>query len=213
MHKLQRGSAPACLSHYQHGRDNWDVVCPNDKAKIWQALEAMQSQRCAYCEAAIAEGNRQIEHFVQKARDPRVTFKWDNLFGSCKRNDSCGNHKDHRAAPYNPADLLKPDLDDPDHYFVFVADGTIQIRADLNDADRQRASETLRIFNLDAEHGALRRMRYTAAIGYVQIAEELWSLCDEFSEDEWQQLLDDELAATAHLPFVTVIRHTLCRMS
>ena len=115
MHKLQRGSAPACLSHYQHGRDNWDVVCPNDKAKIWQALEAMQSQRCAYCEAAIAEGNRQIEHFVQKARDPRVTFKWDNLFGSCKRNDSCSSHavvygtspKSLKTIVLPPADIIE----------------------------------------------------------------------------------------------------------
>lgn len=213
MHKLRRGAAPACLSHYQHGRDNWGAVCRDDKAEIWQALEVMQSQRCAYCEAAIAEGNRHIEHFVQKGRDPRVTFKWDNLFGSCNREDSCGKYKDHRAGAYNPADLLKPDAVDPDHYLVFVADGTIQLRAGLNDADRQRASETLRVFNLDAQHGALRHMRQRETAGYVPIAEELWALFDELSEDEWQQLLDDELAATAHLPFVSAIRHTLCRMS
>lgn len=213
MHKLQRGAAPACLSHYQHGRDNWGAVRRDDKVEIWLALEAMQSQRCAYCEAAIAEGNRHIEHFVQKGRDPRVTFQWGNLFGSCNREDTCGKYKDHCAGVYNPADLLKPDVDDPDHYFVFVADGTIQLRAGLNDADRQRASETLRVFNLDAQHGALRHMRQRETAGYVPIAEELWALLDEFSEDEWQQLLDDELAATAHLPFVSAIRHTLCRTS
>lgn len=213
MHKLQRGAAPACLSHYQHGRDNWGAVSRDDKVEIWLALEAMQSQRCAYCEAAIAEGNRHIEHFVQKGRDPRVTFQWGNLFGSCNREDTCGKYKDHCAGAYNPADLLKPDVDDPDHYFVFVADGTIQLRAGLNDADRQRASETLRVFNLDAQHGALRHMRQRETAGYVPIAEELWALLDEFSEDEWQQLLDDELAATAHLPFVSAIRQTLCRTS
>lgn len=213
MHKLQRGPAPACLFHYQHGRDNWGAMRRDDKVEIWQALETMQRQRCAYCEAAITEGNRHIEHFVQKGRDPRVTFQWDNLFGSCNREDSCGKYKDHCAGAYNPADLLKPDVDDPDHYFVFVADGTIQLRASLSDADRQRASETLRVFNLDAEHGALRHMRQRETAGYVPIAEELWALFDEFSEDEWQQLLDDELAATAHLPFVSAIRHTLCRMS
>lgn len=213
MRQLQRGVAPSCLARYRHGRDNWSALSGADRAEIWQALEAMQSQCCAYCEAAIAADNRHIEHFVQKGRDPRVTFQWDNLFGSCNREDSCGKYKDHCAGAYNPGDLLKPDVDDPDHYFVFVADGTIQIRAGLNDADRQRASETLRIFNLDAEHGALRRMRHAAAIGYVQTAEELWSLSDEFPEEEWQQLLDDELNATAHLPFVTAIRHTLCRLS
>ncbi|MDI3183250.1 retron Ec78 anti-phage system effector HNH endonuclease PtuB [Pseudomonas paracarnis] len=213
MHRLQRGPAPICLARHRHGRDNWSALDGADRTEIWQTLEAMQSRRCAYCEAAIAEGNRHIEHFVQKGRDPRVTFQWDNLFGSCNREDSCGKYKDHGAGAYKPGDLLKPDVDDPDHYFVFVADGTIQLRAGLNDTDRQRASETLRVFNLDAEHGALRHMRQRESAGYVPIAEELWTLFDEFPEDEWQQLLDDELAATTHLPFVSAIRHTLCRMS
>ncbi len=212
MHKLQRGTAPACLSSYKHGRDNWGAVTREHKAEIWRELESMQGQRCAYCEAAISAVSRHIEHFMQKGRDPRVTFQWDNLFGSCCREKSCGNHKDPLAGTYNPADLLKPDVDDPDHYFIFVADGTIQLRADLSSADRQRASETLRIFNLDAEHGALRSMRQKAVAGYVQTAETLWSLYEEIPEDEWQQLLNEELAAVAHLPFVTTIRHTLCRI-
>ena len=97
MHRLQRGAAPICLARYRHGRDNWSALDGADRTEIWQTLEAMQSQRCAYCEAAIAEGNRHIEHFVQKGRDPRVTFQWDNLFGSCNREDSCGKYKDHGA--------------------------------------------------------------------------------------------------------------------
>jgi hypothetical protein len=69
------------------------------------------------------------------------------------------------------------------------------------------------VFNLDAEHGALRQMRKAATSGYLQTAETLWALAEEFDDDEWQQLIDEELAAIADLPFVTAIRHTLCRMS
>lgn len=212
MHKLQRGAAPACLDRYQHGRDNWGDLSGKDKAEIWQKLEAMQGKRCAYCEIAIIEGHRHIEHFIQKGRDPRVTFQWSNIFGSCNRNESCGRHKDS-CGTYNAADLLKTDVDDSDDFLVFVSDGTIVPRVGLDAAQRRRAKETLRVFNLDAQNGALRQMRRSAVAGYIQTAEELWSLRHEFPEDEWQQLLDKELTDTAYLPFVTAIHHTLRRMS
>lgn len=213
MHHLNRSLAPGCLAKYQHGRDNWSDLNAADRADLWHALDAMQGKRCAYCEAGVSQGRRHIEHFVQKGRDPRITFLWDNLFGSCNREDTCGKHKDHKAGNYSDSDLLKPDMDEPDDYLVFVQDGTITPRQDLNDAQRKRAEETLRVFNLDAEHGALRQMRRAATAGYLQTAEVLWSMVDDFTDEEWQQLLGEELAAIADLPFVTAIRHTLCRMS
>jgi uncharacterized protein (TIGR02646 family) len=213
MHRLNRGQTPLCLSKYQHGRNNWRDLTDQDREEIWQALEAMQGSRCAYCEAGITQYRRHIEHFVKKGRNPRVTFQWENLFGSCNREDSCGKYKDHSASPYSDADLLKPDVDDPDDFLIFVHDGTIQPRQNLDAVQQRRAEETLRVFNLDAEHGALRQMRKAATSGYLQTAETLWALAEEFDDDEWQQLLDAELAAIADLPFVTAIRHTLCQMS
>lgn len=172
----------------------------------------MQGQRCAYCEAAISPGYRHVEHFEQRHRRAALTFAWSNLFGSCNRGESCGKHKDHRAGAYNPAHLVKPDVDDPDHFFVFVADGTIQVRDGLSASDERRAKETLRIFNLDAEGGALRHMRRAAAFGYQQTAEEIWMMADEFTEAELRQLIETELNITCHLPFATAIRHTLSRV-
>jgi uncharacterized protein (TIGR02646 family) len=212
MHKLQRGNAPTCLSNYRHGKNNWSEVTPTEKASIWNALEAMQGTLCGYCEADISNGQKHIEHFQQKSRAPAVTFLWSNLFGSCNRDDSCGKHKD-RCATYNPTDLIKPDVDDPESFFVFVSDGTIAVRKGLSQQDTRRANETLRIFNLDAQHGPLRRMRQQAAAGYLQTGEVLLSLASEYPPEEWQPLLDGELAATAHLPFATTIKHTLSRQS
>ena len=212
MHKLQRGNAPVCLANYQHGRDNWGDVTPGDKGIIWAELDAMQGQRCGYCEADISKGQKHVEHFRQKSRNATATFLWSNLFGSCNREDSCGKHKD-RCEAYNPADLIKPDIDDPDIFFMFVSDGTIAVRHNLSDHDRHRASETLRILNLDAHHGPLRRMRQQAAAGYLQTAEEFFALAAEYSPQDWQPLLDDEVAATANLPFVTAIKHVLTRQT
>lgn len=208
MHKLDRSCAPACLARFKHGRDNWSAVSKQDKAEIWAALEAMQGPRCAYCEAGITPDSRHIEHFVQKDRRPALTFAWDNLFGSCNREDSCGKHKD-RLPPYDAAALIKPYLDDPDDYFVFTSLGTIAVRSGLSPAQQRRAEETLRVFNLDAEHGALRYQRQQAAVGYVQDAEFFAEMALLLPEADWLPALQKVLSDVSELPFATTIRHVL----
>lgn len=210
MHRLNRGAAPACLSAYQYGVHQWANGIPSssEKSDIWACLEAMQQTRCAYCEADLVACDKHIEHFRQRSRHPQGTFDWTNLFGSCNRKDTCGKHKDGYGQ-YNHADLLKPDVDDPDDFLVFVSDGTIVPKGGLSPYARQRALETLRVFNLDAKHGALRHMRRAAAAGYLQTAEEFRNFAAEFDEADWRPLLDQEIAAISHLPFVTAIRHAL----
>jgi len=212
MHKLKRPQSPSCLSRYQHGRDNWSLVTPEDKEKIWQQLHAMQGNLCAYCESSLLTQSGQrdahIEHFQQKGKDPKATFEWSNLFGSCNRKISCGRHKDTRPA-YDPALPIKMDEEDPDHFFLFVSDGTIAINAELSEPEKERAQGTLVIFNLDAKHGALRQMRKNAVQGYLQTAEELAEMAAVFDEEEWLPFFMAEIEAIKGLPFETAIRHTL----
>ncbi len=166
----------------------------------------MQGKRCAYCEAEIVDNNRHIEHFRQRSRYPQGTFKWDNLFGSCNRPDNCGKHKD-QCSDYDYHDLIKPDIEDPEKFFLFITDGTIQIRSELNKKDTQRASETLCIFNL--KNGSLRHMRKRAVIGYLQTAEEIQKMAADFSKEDIQAYLQKEISDTAHLPFATAKKHAL----
>lgn len=210
MHKLARLQAPNCLSAFKHGRDNWSAVTPENKTKIWVDLHKMQGNRCAYCECELQNGKKHIEHFRQKetSKYPQGTFQWDNLFGSCNNPNSCGIHKD-QSGSYNHLDLIKPDIEDPEKFFLFGFDGTINIREGLTANERQRAQETLRVFNLDAEHGPLRQMREKAAIGYRQTAQEILEMANEFDESDWLPLLQEELNAAKDLAFVTAIRHTL----
>ncbi|WP_084267362.1 retron Ec78 anti-phage system effector HNH endonuclease PtuB [Azohydromonas lata] len=210
MHKLNRGTAPRCLNNYKHGRDNWDAVSSSDKQEIWVELDAMQGARCAYCECAIAPKKRHIEHFVQRDRNPSLTFAWANLFGSCLRKGTCGDYKD-KLPLYDPADLVKPDIEDPDNFFVFTVEGNIGIRRGISPRDQHRAEETLRILNLDAKHGPLRSMRREAARDYVETAECLAELASQLSQEELQALVQEEIEKTAGQPFATVIRHVLSR--
>ncbi|MFZ4802600.1 MAG: retron Ec78 anti-phage system effector HNH endonuclease PtuB [Chlorobium sp.] len=210
MHKLERSSAPECLSQYSPEKDRWKSVTPENRAQIREQLNAMQQQRCAYCENSTAGNNAQhIEHFRQRSEYPQGTFEWKNLFGSCNRNHSCGKHKDSLAGQYNYQDIIKPDEEDPDHFFCFTQHGTIEIRQHLSERDRHRASETLRIFNLDAQHGPLRSMRKSTLQGYLQTAEEFAAMAEQFEEKEWRPLLEEELYRIKDLPFATAIKHLL----
>lgn len=212
MHKLHRAEAPpSCLSRFRHGLNHWEEVSGADRKAIWEKLDDMQQGRCAYCENAFSFKKSRyvahIEHFRQQGRFPQGTFDWSNLFGSCERQDSCGKYKD-KCGAYNPADLIKPDVEDPEVFFVFVVDGSIAIRQGLSENQQHRAKQTLRIFNLDAKYGALRQMRESMVSGYKQTAEELWALAIEYP-DEYPELLQQELDAVANLPFVTAIKHIL----
>ena len=146
---ITRPIAPICLANYRHGRDNWSQVTPDHKTQVWQQLNKMQKQRCAYCERSIYNrdtvqptSNAHIEHFRQKAanRYPQGMFEWGNLFGSCNNEDSCGKHKD-KLNEYNHLDLIKMDQEETDDFFHFVSDGTITIPKVIGNAVRRQGSE------------------------------------------------------------------------
>lgn len=208
MKKLTRGAAPACLGSFHHGQETWKDVSSDQKEEIWEGLHAMQRERCAYCECDIKNSRRHIEHFIQKGRIPSETFNWENLFGSCCIKDTCGDRKD-RVGIYSHADVLKPDVDDPDDFLLFVPDGTIVPLKCLVGNHEVRARTTLDVLGLHHKNGQLRNMRRQAVIGYIQTAEEFAKFSEEDPENmlEWRELLEEELQSIADLPFSTAIRH------
>ena len=211
MHLLRRGPAPSCLAHYHHGAYNWtqNSPTPTERDEIRVELERMQGRRCAYCEGDLDVHGQHIEHFRQRERYPQGTFAWDNLFWLCEREDTCGKHKD-KCGVYPPSDLIKPDVENPEHFFLFASNGTIAIRsATLTPVEQRRAAETLRIFNIDEVRGPLRYMRQAHCAGYLQTAEELQTIAAIWPPDDWLPFLEAELAQTSHLPFCTAIKHTL----
>lgn len=212
MHKLHRDPVPPSgLNNYQHGRDTWSRTCPTQQERdaIWEKLNAMQGQRCAYCEGQMDQANRHIEHFQQRGRYPQGTFNWHNLFGSCNRVGTCGDHKD-KCGVYPHQNLIKSDIEDPEVFLVFTPNGSIRPRSNLSPDDDHRAKETIRILALD---GVLNQIRRAEVAGYIQTAEAFAELAQHFPEDEWLPELQQEIQNTAHLPFATAIKHVLTRQS
>lgn len=207
MHQLTRGAAPACLSNYQPGTHTWCNITPLDRVAIRAELETMQGRRCAYCECDLDQHGQHIEHFRQRGRFIPGTFQWDNLFWSCERDNSCGKHKDKQT--YNPPDLIKPDSENPEHFFLFADNGSIAIRPTLTPSEKRRAEETLRIFNLDEAFGPLRKMRDIAVSGYLGEMKELQELSDSGLRAHVLNYIAANFAYIRDLPFCTAIKHTL----
>jgi uncharacterized protein (TIGR02646 family) len=211
MRKLNRTAVavPACLAAYSHPAHCWDDVTSTDKAQIHVCLEQMQGRRCAYCEGSLDMLGRHIEHFRRKGQGhfPQLAFDWTNLYWSCDQTDSCGHYKDNGAGPYNIADLIEPCVDDPDKFFRFRSDGTISIRLQLTQAERHKAEETLRVFNLNPKWGRLRNMRKQAVSGYIRDVEE--AINAGFTPDDLKEYFQEALQIATTLPFPTTVRHVL----
>ena len=209
MHKLNRPTAPRCLKKYDHRTNVWKDVSSEEKDGIWQQLEEMQEKRCAYCESKLPDDRKHIEHFRQRSSFGRLTFAWENLFGSCIREESCGKYKDKQS--YDPDSLIKPDIDDPDQFLVFLTDGRIIPKDGLSQSDLKKAKETLRVFNLDYERGPLRFARAQAVKGYLQTIEVLQELAETNPKGDLEPLIGEELEKIEGLPYCTVIRHAFLK--
>jgi uncharacterized protein (TIGR02646 family) len=212
MKKLKRPISPKCLAHYKHGADDWNTL--NDeknicKQEIWEKLGVMQNGFCAYCECQLKEKNKHIEHFKRKSKNyyPKLTFEWQNLFGSCSNSSRCGDYKDRpKSDDYSPHDLIKPDEDCPSDYLLFLVTGGVSIKSKLGSKQKYRANETIRVFNLNGDP-SLVNSRRNALRNVSDEIEQFYIMQDEFEIEEWQEFLKDELALLINREYQTALEH------
>lgn len=180
MRKINRDAVatPLCLASGS-GRSYADLRGA-EKNEIRVALLTVQGHRCAYCERRTGSGSDDghIEHFRKQADHPDLDMTWTNMFWSCNDEKTCGKSKDKcervsgPKARFNCDDLMNPDLHDPDEFFLFVTDGSVQMRPGLSEDKQLQAQETLRVFQL-AESAYLRKAREDAVKPYVNIVASL----------------------------------------
>jgi uncharacterized protein (TIGR02646 family) len=227
MHKLDRAAVPrpSCLDDYDCLSQKWEDLKGDNKRSVRLSLQRIQSQqvvtadaddevefvlglRCAYCECQIFHGGH-IEHFRRKnvAHHPELTFEWTNLFLACGSTEHCGHYKDHGGEPYNPDELIKPDVHEPDDYLYYHSSGTVRVRhrTTMSDGDRRRGEETIRVFHLDCGH--LRGARHRALKQYLGRNAGILEALMGFDENDRQLFIDQEINATKWEPYWTTIRH------
>ena len=211
MRRLNRHSValPQCLGAAPEGR-RYGHLSGAEKTQIREALHAIQGQRCAYCERRTGPGanDGHIEHFRCQAGHDALALDWTNLFWSCNDEMTCGKFKDKCTgtrgprAKFDPTDLIDPSIDDPGDYFLFIVDGAIKVKDGLDDAQRERAVETLRVFNL-ADSAFLRKAREDAVQPFVGIV----AMLMKQAPDKLADYISSEMARSADLPFSAPVRH------
>lgn len=235
MHQVDRFSvpAPACLQDWDYTKKTWEdfhregLAC---KRQVRLTLQRIQGQqiathdaddsadfilglRCAYCEGAIRHGGH-LEHFRRKSPShpngyPELTFAWENLFLACASQEHCGHYKDRAGAEnYDADDLIKPDIHNPDDFLYFHSTGQVMVRStrrEMTDAERWRAVETIRVFNLDC--GTLRGSRFRVVKTYADKNNGILEFLMECELADREAFISAEIDATRWEPYATTIKH------
>lgn len=197
MKKLFRGNAPLCLAKFRHGKDNWSVISKYSFGKdIWEKLNIMQNGFCAYCECTIHKNNNfkgHIEHFIQKDKDPCLTFDWSNLFGSCNNPNRCGKYKDSNpiAKSIDLSKVCKPDMMGSSELILFLNSGKVRPRTNLGSKEKELANNTITVFNLNGD-SKLENSRRTAIDAEKSLADTYWEMSVEEGSG-LAELLKEEL--------------------
>jgi uncharacterized protein (TIGR02646 family) len=213
MHHLDRSTIPIprCLAAPTEGR-TYAVLTNAEREEIRKSLLELQGHRCAYCERRTAadRDDGHIEHFLCQAEHKNLSLSWSNIYWSCKDEKTCGKHKDKctkqsgRLAKFDHRELLDPGADDPSQYLLFVVDGTVRPREELDPASRRRAEETLRVFRL-AESAYLQRARQDAVKPYLSTIKSLM----EEGREMVTRYIQSQMAYVDDSPFSTAIRQYL----
>lgn len=69
---LRRDAAPTVLAE---NAARW--------AEEYHALRRMSHNKCFYCETRLAEGEEEVDHYVEVSARRDLAFAWDNLYLCC----------------------------------------------------------------------------------------------------------------------------------
>lgn len=164
MRRLERPEEPAALAWARETglgsrspAEAWEGFA--DRGAVRDALLAAQDGHCAYCESRIGEHACHIDHHRPKRAQPNLTFVWENLLLSCDGRDCCGTAKGGIDCP----DLLDPYRDPTDAWLVYVSDGHVVARENLDADTKRRVEESIRRLGLCCDRLVRKRREIISA--------------------------------------------------
>ena len=210
MKYIQRTPEPQALKKAREKKSSWKDLTKNDQDTyniIVEELHSMQKELCAYCERKIKKEEKKyhVEHFRCRHHFPENQLEWNNLFLSCNDKKTCGTHKDRsKTEKYDVNDLIKPDIEtyNPEQYFTYISNGEIKVRLDLNNEDKRKANETIRVFNLNEINLVNRRKKIYyiyeklfESVNYKDDLESVINIIREMDEFEFPSFIDSRYCA------------------
>lgn len=91
-----------------------------------------------------------IDHYIKRDLKPQLTFDWNNLIVD-EINDHYGaRYKDNQIHHLNQYDaIFNPVIDSVENYFYYSKSGIIEPKSDLPNPLKEKAENTIQIFNLN----------------------------------------------------------------
>lgn len=127
--------------------------------QIREALDAMFSGKCAYCESVIGVvAAAHIEHFRPKQKYPSLTFSWDNLFLGCPLCNDSANKGSKFPKKNDGGPLIDPTRENPDDHLEFFYD--LVSRLVLVRAKTARGELVIDMFGLNSRTDLVRARTY-----------------------------------------------------
>lgn len=210
MIRIRRGPAPAELRKRQSAwTERWKRIrsqrlnapWATDSAKtlLQTALDPLAHGKCAFCESTLGVTTYlEIEHYIAKSVNPEKTFEWENLLPACRLCNGAKGDADHQGR------LLKPDAEDPEPFFWLHPEGKLEPHPNLDDRQRRRAEETIRL--LDLQRGPLCENRMGTrrlVTRWLERAGQQGRTVLRELREEWESLVDPRAE------YKLVIRRTL----
>lgn len=176
----------------------WKRINSKTKQKLSNHLYSEQKGLCIYCQQSLRTAFENdfkteishIEHIKPKKRQryPQETFNQKNLTLSCngfdcsteiRTREFCGHNKHEK---YNQRLFLNPvEQENIESFFEYTFEGDIYPAEELNDFDKSKAEEMIKI--LDLKNSRLIDMRQSAFSDIItNTDEDIKLLLDENSE-------------------------------
>lgn len=159
MLKSKKAKEPEDFSRYMkhHKLRHWEDADGNEKAR-WRAyiLQNEQNGSSLYTEEPCGEHSH-IGHFRKRSDFPNLTFSWSNFIVDGINEEYGAKHKDKTKGMLDYDRLIDPVAEDPQPFFTYYADGSIEPNKELSEKDSERAVYTIGVFNLN--HPSLKHRR------------------------------------------------------
>lgn len=128
--------------------------------------------KCVYCESYIENTDyTNIEHFYPKSIYPKFTFKWSNLFPSCRKCNIPKGEIDTKNVI-----IVHPSNDDGEDYFAFR---DLRIVVSNNAPDKIKARNTIN--TCDLTRVSLCRKHAEVLLGFLQVEQNLGEKIEDYN--------------------------------
>lgn len=198
MRKVDKGTPLESFSEFvkTHPQAGWADT--NDKSHAWRKhiLSCEQHGMSGYTEEPLHLNRSHIDHFRKRALFSTLIFDWNNLVVDGVDETYGAKFKDKYVKSRVDNDrLINPVIEDAGRFFKYELNGNISVVSGLCQSDADRASYTIKAFNLNDSSLSQRRKTIINIVldSFVDLSDEsiLEALEKEGFRSVVEQLLDE----------------------